>query len=184
MPSAVSLPPRNSLPRDVEIPVLPGLGITWYDRGGRYWVRRVFLMLMWALALLLIAVIDVGFFSAVRHSSRAAFAVLLVIDVALAVAAVVYAIIRTVQRWNTPSLPRQARTVFRVGHGRSGAVLSNFLQLGYLLAILACAFAFLLFPGLIVAFFLVSLLPQPLAERQARLWMAERLRERGILPAG
>jgi len=180
MPSTVSLPPRRSLPSDVDIPVLPGLGITWYDRDGKYWARRVFLTLMWALALLLIALIDVGFFSAVRHSSKAAFTVLLVIDVALAVAAVVYVIVRTVQRWNTPSLPRPARAVFRVGHGRSGAVLSNLLQFGYLVAVLVCAFAFLLFPGLIVAFFLVSLLPMPLAERQARLWMAERLRDRGI----
>jgi hypothetical protein len=29
----------------------------------------------------------------------------------------------------------------------------------------------------------MSLLPEPLMERQARLWMAERLHERGI-PAG
>ena len=180
MPKAASLPPRHSLPRDVEIPVLPGLGITWYDRGGKYWARRIALMLMWALALLLIALIDVGFFSSVHHSSQTAFVILLVIDVAVAVAALVYVIVRTVRRWNVPSLPRGARTVFRVGHGRSGAFLSSFLQLGYLLAVLVCAFAFLLFPGLIVAMFLVSLLPEPLAERQARLWMTERLRERGI----
>jgi len=99
------------------------------------------------------------------------------------VAALVYVIVRTVQRWNVPSLPRGAGTVFRVGHGRSGAFLSNVLQFGYLLAILVCALAFLLFPGLIVAMFLASLLPEPLTERQARLWMAERLRERGI-PTG
>lgn len=180
MPNAAALPPRHSLPRDVDIPVLPGLGVTWYDRGGKYWARRVSLMLLWALALLLIALIDVGFFSAVHHSSRTAFVVLLVVDVAVAVAAVVYVVVRTVQRWNVPSLPRSARTVFRVGHGRSGAFLSGFVQIGYLLAVLVCAFAFLLFPGLIVAMFLASLLPEPLVERQARLWMAGRLRERGI----
>ena len=176
----VSLPPRHSLPRDVEIPALPGVGITWYDRGGTYWARRITLTLLWALALFLIALIDVGFFRAVRHSSHAAFVVLLVIDVAVFLAALVYVIVRTVQRWNVPSLPRGARTVFRVRHGRSGAFLTNVLQFGYLLAILVCALAFLLFPGLIVAMFLASLLPEPLTERQARLWMAERLRERGI----
>jgi hypothetical protein len=35
MPSAARLPPRIALRRDVEIPVLPGLGLTWYDRGPR-----------------------------------------------------------------------------------------------------------------------------------------------------
>lgn len=34
-------------------------------------------------------------------------------------------------------------------------------------------------PALILAMFLMSLMPEPRAERQARLWMAERLRERG-----
>jgi hypothetical protein len=49
MPSAVRLPPRSALRRDVEIPVLPGLGLTWYDRGPRYWARRAGLTFMWAL---------------------------------------------------------------------------------------------------------------------------------------
>ena len=34
-----SLPPRSALPRDVDIPALPGVGITWYDPGGKYWPR-------------------------------------------------------------------------------------------------------------------------------------------------
>jgi hypothetical protein len=104
MPDTTSLPPRNALPRDVEIPVLPGLGLTWYDRGGAYWARRAALAFMWALVLLLIVLMDVGIFGAIRHS---------------------------------------------------------------------------------LALFLMSLMPQPLPERQARLWMAERLRERGPgTPAG
>ena len=32
MPDAASLPPRSAQPRDVDIPMLPGVGITWYDR--------------------------------------------------------------------------------------------------------------------------------------------------------
>jgi hypothetical protein len=44
MPNATSLPPRSALPRDVDIPVLPGAGITRYDRGGKYWRRRVLLV--------------------------------------------------------------------------------------------------------------------------------------------
>ena len=40
MPDAVSPPPRSVLPRDVDIPVLPGVGSTGYGRGGSYWRRR------------------------------------------------------------------------------------------------------------------------------------------------
>ena len=50
---------------------------------------------------------------------------------------------------------------------------------------LIAAIAFLFFPGFFLLMFLTSLLPEPPAERQARVWMAERLRERGYeLPAG
>jgi hypothetical protein len=185
MPDAASLPPRHALPRDVDVPVLPGLGRTWYDRGGKYWARRAALTFMWALALVLIGLIDVGLFGAIRHSSETGFAVLLTIDVIVAIAVLCYFAIRTVQRWNTPSLPGRARTVMRVGRGRSGAFLSGLAQLGYLLAVLAVAVVFLFCPALILAMFLMSLMPEPLTERQARLWMAERLRERGYgTPAG
>jgi len=179
MPEAVSLPPRSALPRDVEIPALPGVGITWYDRGGRYWRRRVVLALMWAVALLLIVLIDVGIFTAIHKSSPGAFAALLTIDVIVAVAVLCYFAIRTVQRWNTPALPRTARTTMRARKGRGGAFLSGLLQIGYLLAVLAIAVVFLFCPVLILVMFLMSLMPEPLAERQARLWMAQRLRERG-----
>lgn len=179
MPDAASLPPRSALPRDVEIPVLPGVGITWYDRSGKYWARRVALALMWAVALLLIVLIDVGIFTAIRKSSPGAFAVLLTIDVILAIAVLCYFAVRTVQRWNTPALPARARTVVRARQGRGGAFLSGLLQIGYLLAVLAVAVVFLFCPALIFAMFLTSLMPEPLAERQARLWMAERLHERG-----
>jgi len=179
MPNAASLPPRSALPRDVDIPVLPGVGITWYDRGGKYWRRRVALALMWALALLLIVLIDVGIFTAIHKSSPGAFAVLLTIDVMVAIAVLCYFAIRTVQRWNTPALPARAATAMRAGKGRRGAFLSGLLQIGYLLAVLAAVVVFLFCPAPILVMFLMSLMPEPLAERQARLWMAERLRERG-----
>jgi hypothetical protein len=185
MPDAASLPPRSALPRDVDIPALPGVGITWYDRGGNYWVRRVALAFMWAVALLLIVLIDVGIFTAIHKSSPGAFAVLLTIDAIVAIAVLCYFAVRTVQRWNTPALPHAARTVMRAGKGRSGAFLSGLLQIGYLLAVLAVAAVFLFCPALILAMFLMSLMPEPLTERQARLWMAQRLRERGCgTPAG
>ena len=102
------LPPRAALPRDVQIPALPGLGVTWYDRGPRYWVRRVRMSLLWALVLALIAAFDIGLFTAIRHSSRTGFAVFVVADVALTVALLVWYAVRTVRRWNTASLPGRA----------------------------------------------------------------------------
>jgi hypothetical protein len=179
MPDAASLPPRSALPRDVDIPVLPGVGITWYDRSGRYWARRVALTLMWAVVLLLIVLIDVGIFTAIHHSSPGTAAVLLTIDVLVAIAVLCYFAIHTVRRWNTPALPGRVRTAMRPRQGRGGAFLGGLMQIAYLLAVLAIAVVFLFCPALFLAMFLMSLLPEPLAERQARLWMAERLRERG-----
>ena len=34
-----SLPPRHALPDGVQVPVLPGLGVSWYDRRNGYWGR-------------------------------------------------------------------------------------------------------------------------------------------------
>jgi hypothetical protein len=51
-------------------------------------------------------------------------------------------------------------------------------QIGYLPAVPAVV-AFVFCPALIPVMFLMSLMPEPLAERRARLWMAEPLRERG-----
>ena len=86
VPDSTSLPPRGALPRDIEIPAVPELGRTWYDRGGKYWTRRAALAFMWAVVLLVIVLIDVGIFCTIRQSSAAAFVVLLAIDAAVAVA--------------------------------------------------------------------------------------------------
>jgi hypothetical protein len=173
------LPPRATLPRDVEIPALPGLGVTWYDRGLSYWARRLRMSLLWALVLALIAAFDIGLFTAIRHSSRTGFAVFLLVDVALSVALLVWYAFRTVRLWNTASLPGRGRTPFRPARRRSDAALSGFAQFGYGLAVLLVAVALLIFPGFFVLLFLTSLLPESATERHARLWLAERLRERG-----
>jgi hypothetical protein len=177
------LPPCHALPRDVEIPALPGVGITWYDRGGGYWARRVALALMWAVALLLVVLVDVGIFTAIRKSSPAAFAVLLAVDVVAALAVLGCFAVRAVRRWNTPALPGRAAAGMRARPGGGGAFLGGLLQLGYLLAVLAAAVVFLFCPALILAMFVMSLVPEPLADRQAQLWMAERLDRMAELPA-
>lgn len=183
--SVTSLPPRRALPRDVQIPPLPGLGVTWYDRGSAYWARRAKLTLMWGFSLIAIGLIDLGFYSAVRQSSRGGSLVLLFIDALLTVGVLVFVAVRTRRRWDIASLPGGAKTVFRVGRGRPGTFLSVFVQIVYWLLVLLTAFLCLLFPAFFIAMFLTSLLPEPLVERQARLWMTEQVRERRLaMPAG
>jgi hypothetical protein len=135
---------------------------------------------MWGVVLLLIALIDAGIFGAIRQSSKAGFVVLLAIDAAVAVAVLTDAAGRTVRYWNTPALPGQAGSALH-----PGAVVSGLALIGYLLAVLAAAVVFLFCPALVLALFLMSLLPETLPERQARLWVAGQLRERGhSRPAG
>lgn len=178
--TARSLPPRPTLPRDVIIPALPGLGLTWYDRGPRYWARRVGLSLMWLIVLAIIAAFDSGLFSSIRRSSRTGFDVFIAIDALLSAGLVAWVAVRTVQRWNVARLPtRPTRPSFRFGPGPAGQLLSNLAQFGYLLLVLVGAAALLVCPGLFIALFVSSLLPETPTERQTRLWMAERLRERG-----
>jgi hypothetical protein len=170
------LPPRAALPRDVAIPALPSLGDTWYDRGPRYWTRRAGLTLMWVVVLAAIGAIDVGLFRGIRQSSPTGFAVLLAVEVALTVALLVWAAVGTVRRWNIASLPGQVRTGFL---SRASAVRGGFAQFFLRVVVLVAGVAFLFFPGLFVLLFLTSLMPETPTERHARLWMAERLRERG-----
>jgi hypothetical protein len=172
-----ALPPRHTLPRDVTVPVLPGLGLTWYDRGAKYWRRRVRASLVWLVLTGLILLIDVGLYRSIRHSSHAAFAVLIVIDVALTIATLVFFAVRTAQRWNSPGLPGRPG-IPAPGKGQ-GPLAAALLQIGWVLGSLIVAVVYLFCPALFVALFLISLMPQTLAERRARLWVAERLHERG-----
>lgn len=167
MPDVASLPPRSALPPDVEIPALPFVGITWYDRGKSYWMRRARTALVGALILFALGLIVAGFLSAARSSSSTDFAVLLVIEVAVLAASMAFIGVRTARRWNTPSLP--------------GPLFPP--NTAVQLAILVAGLVSFVFPGFYVALFLATLLPEPLTERQARLWMAGHLRERGIIAA-
>ena len=127
--------------------------------------------------LLLIVLIDVGILGAARQSSAAAFVVLLVIDAAMAVAVLAYIAVRTARCWNHPALPGQPGAVLRP-RKQPGAVVSRLAQIGHRLAVLAAAIVFLLCPALLLALVLMSLLPETLPERQARLWVTGQLRER------
>jgi hypothetical protein len=179
-PDAGQLPPRRSLPRDVVIPALPGLGVSWYDRGPRYWLRRAAMALLMAVVVAVIAVFDVALFGHIRQSSRIGFYVLLGGDVAVSLALVVWMAVRTVQRWDVAALPtRTSVPAFRFGKGRAGAAVSGLAQIFYPVVLLVVAVLLAIFPGLMIYVFLTMLMPQQPAERQARLWVAGELRRRG-----
>jgi hypothetical protein len=165
----VALPPRHSLPRDVVVPVLPGLGFTWYDRSGNYWTRRIGLSLMWALVTALITLLTVFFLGAFRPGPG--FAVLLGIEVAYSLGFLAFFMVRTARAWNDPPPARQVPP-------RSGAARARSLP-GQ--ALLAIGFLFI---GFYLALLVTSLLPETPAERRARLQVAEELRGRGHLAPG
>jgi hypothetical protein len=181
-PGTGRLPPRSSLPRDVVIPALPGLGVSWYDRGSRYWLHRAALALGMAVAVAVVVGFDVGLFGAMRRSSVTLFYVALGVDVAVSLGLLVFMARRTTRRWNVAALPSPMRPpAFRFGQGKAGTALSGVAQFLYPVALIVVAALLAIFPGLLIYVFLTSLLPQQPVERQARLWVAGELRRRGFL---
>lgn len=171
------LPPRRLLPRDVVVPVLPGLGFTWYDRRGSYWARRAGLSLMWAIVTALITLVTIAVLAAIRDSSAAGFGALLGIEVAYSLGILAFFAVQTARRWNDPDAP--GRLLGRPAASKQpGARKRGAARLWYLLGQLFLAFSFLTV-GMYLAMLLTSLLPESLAERQARIRIAAELRRRG-----
>ena len=190
---SVRQPPHRSLPNDVQIPVLPGLGQTWYDRhGASYWIRRTGLAFRWALLTALVALILMAVLVACYHRSLAAFMAVLGIEVVYTFAVLGYFAVRAVQHWNDPDVAghmfsRPGRTGTPGGRngntgtdraGQRGGARARHL-LGPALLALSC-----LTLGPYLALLLMSVLPETPAERRARLWVAEELRGRGHLRPG
>ena len=153
------LPPRHELPRDVVVPVLPGLGLTWYDRrGAGYWGRRAGMSLLWLFLTALVTLITVAILIALYHRSLAGFTVVLVIEVVYSLAILAFFTVSTARTWGD-SQPAPVRP--RNGPGQVFFALSA------------------LSVGLYLALLLTSLLPETPVERHARLGVAAELRRRG-----
>ena len=159
------LPPRRDLPRDVTVPVLPGLGLTWYDRrGAGYWGRRAGLSLLWLFLTAVVTLIVVAILDALSHRSTAGFTVVLVLEVGVfAGQSWPSSPSTTVRGWNDPH-----PSTIRPGNvpGQIFVILSS-LTIGLYLALL-----------------LTSLLPETPAERHARLQVAGELHRRGHAAPG
>ena len=153
------LPPRDALPRDVTVPVLPGLGLTWYDRrGAGYWGRRAALSVLWLFLTVLVTLIVVAILIALWHRSTAGFTVVLVAEVVYSLGVLVFFAAATARGWNDPH-----PSTIRPGNvpGQIFLVLSS------------------LTVGLYLALLVTSVLPETPAERHARLQVAGQLRDRG-----
>ena len=178
------LPPRRSLPRDVQIPVLPGLGQTWYDRHGvSYWLRRAGMSFRWAFLTALAALILVAVLVAFYHRSPAAFMVVLGIEVVYTLGILGYFAVMAVRHWNDPDVAGQmfsrSGRITAPGAGTSRAWTGGARAvhvLGQTLVALSC-----LTLGPYLALLMMSVFPETPAERRARLWVAEELRSRGQL---
>ena len=96
------LPPRHALSRDVTVPVLPGLGRTWYDRrGAGYWARRAALSILWLFLTALVTLIVVAILIALWRRSTA-FTVVLVLEIVYSLGILAFLAVATVRGWNDP----------------------------------------------------------------------------------
>jgi hypothetical protein len=172
------LPPRSELPRGITVERVPLLGTTWYERGFRYWLRRVAMVVVSAGVLALVAALLWGFFGAIRQTSVTGFWVALGIEVAYSLAVIVFLVVRTARRWDNlqPVKPKPAGRAA----GSAGAVLGTLARSGLFIGQFLLVIGTLLFVGLYVAIFLAMLTPETIWERPARLALADRLRRRGV----
>ena len=171
-------PPRSALPRSIAVEAVPLLGTTWYERGVRYWLRRVAMVVVGAIVLTLVVTLLWGLFSGIRQSSVTAFWIALGVEIAYSAAVVVWFCVRVARRWNDPRpapRPRAARSA-----GTAGAVLGTLARAGSVVGAVVLVLGSLVFVGLYVALFLLMLMPVTVWEQPARLAMAERLHTRGI----
>lgn len=176
--SPIRFPPRSQLPRSIEIRNVPLLGTTWYERGVRYWLRRLGIVLLCLLILALVAAILWGFFGAIQQSSITGFWIGVGIEVTYSLAVIVYLVVRTARRWNSRQLAPAKPPNRAVGS--TGAALGGLARSGLFLGQLILVLGTLLFVGVYVAFLLAALMPETVWERPAKLELADRLRQRGI----
>jgi hypothetical protein len=170
----ITFPPRDQLPAGTEIEKLPVIGTTWYDRGGAYWVRRVWLFLLMALVVTLTSLLVGGFLVGIKGSSHAGFTGALIVEVAWSLAIISYGLVRTARTWNDPQpgrpLSRRQRKAAATG-GALGTLASAGLVIGQVVLVLGSV----LFFGLYVLLLIYTLFPEYPQEHKARLRLARRL---------
>jgi hypothetical protein len=170
----IRFPPRSDLPRTVPIKKVSMVGDTWYERGVRYWFRRVGAFLLMALVLALATTTLWEFFAGLHETSVPRFYIVLSVEIAYSLAIIAGFFAQVARRWNDP-LPATPKRV-RV----PGDPLRTLVRTAVFLGALVIAIGSVACLGTYVVLLLLTLMPETVWERPARLRMAEELRSRGF----
>jgi len=182
-----AFPPRAELPRGLAglVEPLPFLGTSWYERGRRYWLRRVGYTLFWVLLAGLDGLLLGGLFAVILAASVPGFAVALAVEAVLCLISGghMWRRLRAQAAGRRAPQRRPAREARRLG--ATGAALGLLAGTGSVLSQALLVIGAILSFGAFAAFGLRSLLPVLDHERPVRRRLAQVLTARGYdLPPG
>src|ERR1700743_1853142 len=153
--------PRASLPRTITVAKVALLGDTWYERGARYWWRRVLMVVCGAPILAVLIIAFVAILGEIHQSSILGFWIFLGLQIAYTLVIVISQIRTTARRWHQPYPPERKPKRRRSLVGR---ILRPFVWLVQLVLGLGIGLCI----GLYVLMFLLMLMPETIWERQGR----------------
>ncbi|MHB9858392.1 hypothetical protein [Streptomyces sp. YIM S03343] len=163
----------TAAPHDpVQIPSLPGLGTSWYERGARYWLRRVLTGLLWLTVLAFTCYVVVRLYQSFRADLPSTLR--LVWDcaqVAVACMTLVWGWVAARRRHEKalldPPTPSEARAARRARAGRSvGLALAGRILMLVVIPVMPAVFAYA-----VGEFLVVLAVRESAAEVGARRWV-------------
>lgn len=157
-------PSRDQLPAGVEIPRVPILGTTWYERGASYWARRAGMTLLFLVFLAAWTAMIGAFVRASGPEGSPAFIGVLAAEIVFSLVSGAWMLNCLWKHTGARATP-SVRTVGIVSRATSVLVIAFF------------GIAVLLTYGLVLAGFITALAPVLPPERDARLLLAERLQK-------
>jgi hypothetical protein len=171
-PATRRFPPRDQLPPGVIVERLRGLGTTWYERGGSYWVRRVGATIGLAAMVALWTVIVGAIIHHFGPAGSPGFIAILTAEVMISLVTGVWQFRKSwthPHRWTSRDEDR-ARTA-----GTWAGSLGSLARAGSVLAGLVIGILAFLSYGAILAAFVISFARELPPERAARQRLAENL---------
>jgi hypothetical protein len=167
-------PPRASLPRDVTIPRLPLLGRSWYKRGFLYWARRTGISAVLVLVLVAYLAMIEAVLQAISKPGTGPYWVLVAAEV---VFTLVSGVLMFRHLWRLGVSGRSVRGgSSRYGRAGAGTGALAFSAGGVLAGLLVlCS---VITAGVVLAAFVMWLVPVPPTEQYARRILSEELQLR------
>lgn len=149
------------------------LGDTWYERGARYWWRRVLMVVCGAPILAVLIIAFVAILSEIHQSSVLGFWIFIGVQLGYTLVIFISQFVTMARRWHQPYPPERKPKRRRSLVGRIVRPFVWLVQVVLALGIGLCI-------GLYVLLFVLMLMPETIWERPARLRMTERIR--GLSP--